>query len=501
VSKNGTAPIVELREISKAYGGVRALEGVSLEVLPGEVHALLGENGAGKSTLMKCLAGAVRPDEGTILIDSEPVTFDDPGDAIDAGIGVVYQELSLFPSLTVAENVLGRHALGSTWLRWGAMRRQTSSVFREMGLSIDPSALVEQLPVGVQQMVEIARALNSGARVIVLDEPTSALSPAEVGVLFRLVRQLTERGVTFILVTHFLEDVMEHADTATVLKNGRLVRSLPVAATSKVELIRSMVGDEADVLRSTYEGGGVRLPARSTEPVVLDAKGVRRPPSIEDFSLQIRAGELVGIYGDLASGHADFAEMLFGVARPTAGTMEVAGQKYLPENTTQAREAGVGFIPGDRRRALALEQPIYKNVTLAHLHRTQGWFLRTDRETAVAARLIDELNIANGRPELEVGALSGGNQQKVLFARWLEQRPKVLVLVEPTRGMDVGAKSEVIRIIKRLSDEGTAVIAISSEPETILAVARRVLVAKRGRIVAEFANCELTKDMLLEEAT
>jgi ribose transport system ATP-binding protein len=493
--------LLRLEGISKEFGGVHALVKAGLDVRSGEVHALIGENGAGKSTLLKCAAGAVEPDEGTIYLKGEAVQWSGPSDAIDAGIRVVYQELSLFPALSVAENVLGADGSGSRWVRWSVLRDTAADHLHSLGLDIDPRLRLDQLAVGAQQMVEIARALFSGASVIVLDEPTSALSPAETLKLFELVHSLKLRGVGFVLVSHILSDVMDHADRVTVMRDGRHVRTLDIGTTDKRELIRLMVGDAAGVLRSTHEGEEVRLPPRSTASVVLRAEKVERPPTVRDFSLELHAGEVLGLYGDLASGHFDFAELLFGVRRPTGGTVALNGDEDALRSPTHARDAGIGFIPADRRQALALEESIARNVTIAHLHLEQGIFVSAARERETAQRLIEQLRVANGTPELETGALSGGNQQKVLLARWLDREPRALVLVEPTRGMDVGIKSEVIRIVKRLATQGTAVIVVSSEPETVLALADRVLVAKRGRVVAEFADCSLTKNRLLEEAS
>jgi ribose transport system ATP-binding protein len=497
----GNAPVIRMEGLSKHFGGVRALSAARLDVHAGEVHALIGENGAGKSTLVKCLAGAVVPDAGEIFVGEEPQRWDGPSGPIDAGIRVVYQELSLFPALTVAENVLGAGGLGGRWVRWGPLRRRAAEHLRSLGLDIDPSLRLEQLPVGSQQMIEIARALFSGARIIVLDEPTSALSPREADTLFALVDSLKERGVAFVLITHFLDDVMQHADRVTVLRNGRYVETIDVAKTHKRHLVQAMIGSQEGVLRSTYEGDAVTLPPASTAPVVLEALDVTLAPTVRGFSASVHAGEVVGIYGDLASGHFDFAETLFGVRIPDSGTVALGGDAGALTSPTTARDAGVGFIPADRRAALALDQSISRNITLAHLHATQGWMLNAGRERASAQRHIDELRVANGSPDLAAGSLSGGNQQKVLLARWLERDPRLLVLVEPTRGMDVGAKSEVIRIVRRLAERGSAVLVVSAEPETILALADRVIVARRGRVAAEFADCEVTKDKLLEEAS
>ncbi|WP_320671077.1 sugar ABC transporter ATP-binding protein [Patulibacter defluvii] len=493
------APIVALRGIAKTYGAIRALRGVDLEIRPGEVHALLGENGAGKSTLVKCLAGAVIADEGEFLVDGAPVTIGGPSDALDVGVRVVYQELALFPTLSVAENVVGRELHDRRRVDWRALRAAARDHLAAVELDVDVDARVEQLSVGSQQMVEVARALGSGGRVIVLDEPTSALGQEEIEQLFRSIRRLADQGVSFLLVTHFLEDVIAHADRATVIRDGQRVATVDVARTTKDELVGHVVGDAGRALRAGLAGQELRLPPRPDGEVLVRASDVRRPPAVREMSLDVRAGEVVGIYGDLASGHAAFAEMLFGLAAPEEGELEVLGHAADGSGTRRARERGVGFVPGDRRAALALEQPIFKNMTLATLPR-RGPLLREGAERRTAAGLIERLRVANGTPDLPAGALSGGNQQKVVLARWMIDPPRLMVLVEPTRGMDVGAKAEVVDIVRSLAADGRAAVVVSSEPEIVLDCATRVLVAKRGRIVAAFSDRTLTKDQLMREA-
>ena len=493
------APAAELRGVAKSYGGARALRGVDLDVRAGEVHALLGENGAGKSTLVKCLAGAVTADAGSFAFGGEEVRVQSPADALAAGVRVVYQELALFPALTVAENVMGTEVARGGRVSWRQVRAQARERLATVRLAIDPGLRLEQLPIGTQQMVEIARALGSGGRLIVLDEPTSALSPDEIEQLFAVVRALAAEGVSFLLVTHFLEDVMAHCDRATVLRNGQRVFSATVAETSKEELIGQIVGDEGRALRAGLSGRAMTLPPRPDTEVVVRAEAVTRPPSVREVSLDVRAGEIVGIYGDLASGHAAFAELLFGVATPSAGELEVLGSPMRGGGTRRARDRGIGFVPGDRRRALALDQPLFKNVSLASLD-AEGPFVHDERARRETAALIERLRVAGGTPTRAAAALSGGNQQKVVLARWLLRRPRLMVLIEPTRGMDVGAKAEVVEIVRGLVAEGGAAIVVSSEPEVVLDCATRVLVAKRGEIVAAFSDCAVTKDQLLEEA-
>jgi ribose transport system ATP-binding protein len=497
----GRTVSAQLVDISKTFGGIVALDHVDLDIRRGEIHALVGHNGAGKTTLMKCLTGAHAPDGGDVIIGGTKVQFRGPADAIAAGIGVVYQELSLFPALSVGENVLGAHALGSSWIRWGRIWKVAAEHLALVGLDVDPRMSLSQLSLGQQQLVEIARALFTGANIIVLDEPTSALGRAESKLLFDTLHSLTKLGKSFILVTHILEEVIGNADRVSVLRDGRRVATLDVADVTKSQLVDLMMGREAEVLRSTYEGDLVTLPVASTTTPVLEISGLVVPPMVRGVDLTVRKGEIVGVYGDLGCGHFQLAEAVFGLWRPTAGTIASGSDRDVARSPTHARDAGIGFLPADRRKALAAAQPIYRNVTLASLHRIQGQFLNPGLEQQITRGLIDQLAIANANPERNVGFLSGGNQQKVLLARWLVRPPTVLVLIEPTRGMDVGAKSEVIRIIQRLQADGVGILLVSTEPETVLAAAQRVLVMHRGRIVAEYAGRSADKRTLLEAAS
>jgi ribose transport system ATP-binding protein len=382
-------------------------------------------------------------------------------------------------------------------MNWRRTRRVAAETLARVGLDLDPRARLDQLPIGQQQLVEIARALFSGASVIILDEPTSSLSPDEVALLFRFVHELAGQGVAFVLITHFLEDVMAHADRVTVLRNGCLVTCVDRKSVTKHELVEAMIGDSSSVLQATYEGLRVTLPPASQEPAALTLRDIVLPPSVTGMSFEVRRGEVVGIYGDLAAGHAEAAGFVFGGGRPASGELLLDGVSTVLTSTTKARAHGIAFIPADRREALALEQPISWNTSLAYLHRITGFFMRSGDERAHLARWTETLRIRGVQPHKTAGALSGGNQQKVLFARWLEYPPKVMVVVEPTRGMDVGAKSDVVRIVRDVARQGTAVLLISSEPETVLTFSDRILVAHRGRIVREFANTQVSKNELM----
>jgi ribose transport system ATP-binding protein len=485
--------------ISKHYDGVIALADAELTIRAGEVHALVGQNGAGKSTLLRCLAGVERPDSGSISLNGEPVHFASPQEGLDAGIAVVHQELMLFPSLTVAENLTGSWRGQSSLIRWRKAYAAAQQVLDDLKLNLDPKARVEQLHVGLQQMVEIVRALHSGARLIFLDEPTSALSSAEIDMLFEFVRRLTDQGVAFVLVTHFVDDVFAHADRVTVLRDGRVISTSEVASLSRSSLVEAIVGRGHDSLQRTIEGGSVRLPAAATSPIVLRSNELSMAPTVHEVSIEVHTGEIVAVFGDLASGHLDLARILFGLAKQSSGSIEIDGVMFNALTPTQARDAGMGYIPADRRQGLALEQAISRNMTLANLHQVQGRFLRVEREQELSEGIIGRLGIAGGEARRHVAALSGGNQQKVLFGRWLVgSPPKVLVLVEPTRGMDVGAKDDVFEIIANLATDGTGVLIITSEPETAIGIAQRIVVMHRGRIVREFADQELSQKQLLE---
>ncbi|MEI4741972.1 sugar ABC transporter ATP-binding protein [Rhodococcus erythropolis] len=497
-----TDTLLELRGISKRFGPTLALDDVSLDIRRGEIHALLGHNGAGKSTLIKTLSGVNIPDHGSILLQGKPLAITKPADAIAAGISVVYQELSLFGSLSVAENLVGSSGGGLDM--YGHVVRRKSIITRaaeqleKMGLSIDPRRSVDSLPVGEQQMVEIGRALFSGATVVVLDEPTSALSPSETEVLFDLVHAMSAEGVSFILISHFLDEIMDNADRVTVMKGGRSVGTVDITATSKRELLALSLGDPDKVLTTTYNDSNTVLPARSSEPVVVRARSIHLAPRVRKFDVDVHRKEIVAIYGEIGCGHEDLAESVFGMRHVDDGELIVLGHRVLDQNSETMRESGVGYIPGDRRRALALDKSISHNISLAALRHISTGILRPPREEQLATRLISELGIRGARPRDPISGLSGGNQQKALFARWFLHPPRLLVLSEPTRGMDLRAKSDVLRAVVQLREAGTSVLLITSEPETALAVSDRILVASRGRIVADLSDCTLTTRDLVE---
>jgi ribose transport system ATP-binding protein len=501
------APILELRAISKRYGGAIALDSVDFDLLPGEVHGLIGENGAGKSTMMKLLSGVYSDYSGELLLDGQPARFASPADAQARGIGMVYQELSTFPHLTVAENLFSRRPPGRNGLiDWGRMLREARAHLRELQMDIDVTARMGELSVGTQQIIEIARVIFSGARIIMLDEPTSALSPPETRRLFEFIATLKSQGKTIIFVSHFLEDVLEVADRITVLKNSRKVTTLQARDTSKHQLVELMIGADAKILQQVYEDeSGATAAGKQRDPgaVVLAVEQLSRSGRFSNISFDVRSGEIVGLFGFMGAGQIQLARCLFGAEQPGSGKILLDGKALQLKNTTSARDARIAYVPENRRDTLMPSQEIYKNITLAHLGTLLRGLVNVRAEIAIARAQSESVGVrpaGPGLPLLPVGALSGGNQQKVVLAKWLTEQPKVLILNEPTRGMDVGAKDEVMTIVQQLRDKGVAILLITTEPETILSVADRALVLSKGKITAELGGTELTKENLMKHA-
>jgi ribose transport system ATP-binding protein len=494
-------PVLEMVGVSKRFGGAVALTNVDFTLREGEIHGLVGENGAGKSTMMKIIAGVHTQFDGSMRLFGREVRFHAPRDAIAAGIAMIHQELSVVKQLSVAENVfLGSQPLGRLGtVSWRTMVREARSHLESLGISVDVRRPLETLPLGLQQMVEIGRILYSGARIIILDEPTSALSPPEVARLFAFMRRLRDNGTTMVFISHFLDDVLEISDTISVFKNSRKVVTAPNQGISKAWVIDKMIGRDVELLEETYEGEVV-LQTPADGPVVLEATGLSKTGAFADVALQVRAGEVLGVYGFMGAGHAELARALFGKIPLDRGTVRVAGRQVRLRNTTAAKRAGVAYLPESRRATLFLREPIYKNVSIAFLDRISPWLLNRPVEARMAQQQVTALQVRPPQIQRHVGNLSGGNQQKVALAKWLTFPPKVLVLSEPTRGMDVGAKEEVMKIIRELKAQGVGVIVASAEPETVMAVADRILVMKKGGIAKEFAHEPVSKDRLLSYA-
>jgi ribose transport system ATP-binding protein len=494
-------PLLELTGIAKSFGGVAALRDVDFALEAGEIHGLVGENGAGKSTLMKIIAGVHHEFGGTMRLDGAPVRFASARAARDAGIGMVHQELSAVRELTVAENVyLGMQPLTRLGtIDWRAMNRGAREHLAALGIALDPRAVMGTLPLGLQQLVEIARVLFSGARIVILDEPTSALSPPEVERLFGVLRRLREAGRSLIFISHFLDDVLAVCDHVTVFRNGRKVAAARCTDVGKAWIIQRMIGAGHGELEESYTADRL-LASRADAPVVLEAHGLSSPGAFRNVSLQVRAGEVLGIYGFMGSGQLELARALFGKQPPRAGHISINGRPAALRSTARAKRAGIALVPESRRSMLFAREPVFKNVTISSLERIGRLLLRPAAERGIARRLIERLRIRPPMPDRPLGTLSGGNQQKVALARWLAHLPKVLVLSEPTRGMDVGAKDDVVKIVHGLREEGIGIVVVSTEPETVLALADRILVMKKGEVVREFARETVSKDRLLAAA-
>lgn len=496
-----TSSILELHGISKRYGGVTALNNVDFDLRPGEVHGLVGENGAGKSTMMKLLSGVYDDYSGEMRLNNEIVRFASPAEAQVRGIGMVYQELSTFQHLTVAENLFGRKLpVRGGLVDWKRMQREAQSLLHELGLNIDVKTMMGHLPVGTQQLVEIARIIFSGARIIILDEPTSALSPPETQRLFEFIATLKAQGKSVIFISHFLEDVLQISDRVTVLKNSQKVAVLERAETNKHQLVELMIGAEAKLLQQVYEGETHIVEKRKVGPVSLTVEGLTKRGAFKEVSFNLHQGEVLGLFGFMGAGQIELARCLFGAEPFDQGAVTLAGQKLKFSNTTQAKKAGIAYVPENRRHSLMLQQEIYKNVTLAHLGRLIPWLLNQRIELGITRTQMEHLSVRPPKPLLPVGALSGGNQQKIVLAKWLTQQPRLLILNEPTRGIDIGAKEEVMTIVKQLRDQGVAIFLITTEPETILSIADRALVMSKGRLTTELEGRELTKENLMKHA-
>ena len=486
--------LLELRDLVKSFGGVRALDGVSFELRAGEVHALLGENGAGKSTLIRVVAGAHRPDSGAFRVDGKALERVDPMQARALGIAVIYQQPALFPDLSVAENIaLGREK-GAPWTRIDARRRRQEAreLLSRLGSSVDPKALVSGLRMAEQQLVEIARALGSRARILVMDEPTAALSEHEASHLVGVVRELRASGVGIVYVSHRLEEVLALADRYTVLRDGRLVATLARGEADRDGLVRLMVGREpaAKSERREASPGAALLELRQLS---CTESGVDR------VSLELRAGEIVGMAGLVGAGRTELARSIFGLTPADSGEIRVAGRAAVIHSPEDARRHGIAYVPEDRRRfGVVSEMSVAANASLGVLRELSRLGL-VDRaaEERLAESFVSRLGIKAASVRARVATLSGGNQQKVALARGLATRPKVLVLDEPTQGIDVGAKAEVHRLVEELAAEGLAVLVISSDLEEVLAVSDRLLVMRAGRIAGELSRRDATPERVL----
>jgi len=493
----GSGPAsVELSGISKRFGATQALEDVSFTLRAGEIHGLVGENGAGKSTLVKILAGVHAPDAGSIVLDGVLTHIPNPAAARALGLAVVHQEPQLFPDLSVAENVYLGHAptgrLGS--IDWRAMRRDAALLFEELEVRLDVAAPVHGLSMADQQLIEIAKALSFDARVLILDEPTASLSAHEVERLFAIVRRTRDRGVAVLFVSHRLDEVFDLCGVATVLRDGRHVVTASIADLTTADLVRYMVGRTVTLFPRGEAVIG---------DVLLEVHGLSRAGEFRDVSFDVRAGEIVGLAGLVGAGRTEVARVLFGIDRPDKGEIRLKGRAVSFDSPAAAMRAGIAYVPEDRHlEGLILDFPITSNVTLPILGRLfPGLFTRVSVEQSLARGYADQLQIRMTGVDQEVGALSGGNQQKVVVAKWLATKPTVLILDEPTRGIDIGAKVEVHRIISELATSGLAIILISSDLPEVLAMSDRILVLHEGRVTAEIERADATEERVMFAAT
>ncbi|MFH9431894.1 sugar ABC transporter ATP-binding protein [Streptomyces sp. NPDC017615] len=491
-------PLLSMTGITKAFPGVRALDGVDLDVQEGEVHCLLGQNGAGKSTLIKVLAGAHQPDTGSIHWRGEPVTLRSPIAAMRLGIATIYQELDLVEHLSVAENVhLGHEpTVAGFVVRGRAARDSTAALLRRLGHpEIEPGRQVGDLSAAQQQIVSMARALSHDVRLIVMDEPSAALDPDEVDNLFRVVAGLTAEGVAVVYISHRLEEIRRIGDRVTVLKDGRAVaRGLPAKTTPTRDVVTLMTGRDVEYV---FPGRPALPPAG--EPV-LEVRGLARGGEFDPFDLVVRPGEIVGIAGLVGSGRSEILETVYGARRPDAGHVVVGGRPVRPGSVRAAVRAGIGLAPEERKaQALLMLESVTRNVSVSSLSRfaRAGWIDR-GAELVAARAATRELSLRPDNPSVPVRTLSGGNQQKAVLARWLLRGCRVLLLDEPTRGVDVGARAELYAVVRRLADEGLAVLLVSSEVPEVLGLADRVLVLREGRVVHEAPARDLDEHRVLD---
>jgi len=499
-----SAPILAMRRVSKSFGATNALKDVTLDIYPREIHSLMGENGAGKSTLMKILSGAYRPDAGAeITINGKPVTIDGPASAKQLGIAVIYQELILAPNLSVAENIyLGRELTSGGTLDRRAMQVACEGLLTELGASFGAHQTLGDLTMAEQQMVEITKAIHADARILIMDEPTTALSTRETDKLFALVRKLRQQGLAIIYISHRMNEIYELSDRCSVLRDGTYVGTLARNELSAERLVKMMVGRE---LSSFYKKEHVRDGERSE--IILSVKGLGDADRVRSCTLDVRRGEVVGIAGLVGSGRSELARMIYGLDQATHGEMVLDGQPFSPRTPTDAIRAGLVYLTEDRKgQGLFFDMSVAENININVFDRDAKFagLLDLKKGRKRAADAIKALAVRVAGSNVPAGSLSGGNQQKVLLARLLQTNPKVLILDEPTRGIDIGAKSEIYRIIDELAAEGAAIIMISSELPEIIGTADRVFVMREGTIAGELGgedSSAITQEAIIGLAT
>jgi ABC-type sugar transport system ATPase subunit len=489
---------LQMQGISKSFPGVQALKSVDFSVAKGEIHALVGENGAGKSTLMKVLTGALLRDEGEISLNNLPIEINNPGDAQQLGISMIHQELSLIPYLTVGQNIyLGREprARVSTFIDWPELYSKAQTLLDQLNVSVDSRASVQDLSIAQRQMVEVAKALSFNADLIAMDEPTSSLTDRETEVLFQVMRSFKERGISIIFISHRLEEVFEIADRITVLRDGETIGTADVGDLDIDQVVRMMVGRQLGDLypKDEFERGGI----------VLEAAGLQEGRELKPVDVTLRAGEILGIAGLAGAGRTALAETLFGVRPAEKGQIKIGGRAVPIQHPGQAIRLGMGFVPEDRKlQGLFLNMGVRENVVISALPEVSRFsFINFSEADKLARNFIEKLQIRTPSVKQLIRNLSGGNQQKVIIARWLTLKPKILILDEPTRGIDVATKAEIHALMNQLAKDGVAVMMVSSDLPEVLGVSDRILVMRAGKIVAEFSRDEATQDNIMHAAT
>ncbi|GAA4228861.1 rhamnose transport system ATP-binding protein [Sagittula marina] len=489
-------PVLELRDITKTFPGVKALDGVSLELYPGQVTALIGENGAGKSTLVKTLTGIYQPDEGAIHVAGEPVVFATAQDASAAGITAIHQETVLFDELTVAENIFIGHAPRGRFglIDWKIMRTRAAEILTRIGAALDPDTPLRDLGIASKHLVAIARALSVDARVVVMDEPTAALSHKEIEELYELVDRLKAEGRAILFISHKFDEVFRIADRYTVFRDGTHVGAGLMADVTESDLVKMMVGRDVNQI----------FPERAKAPgdEVLKVVGYAHPTEFEDITFTLRRGEILGFYGLVGAGRSEVMQALFGITKPSKGVTRIDGQIKVIRSPAEAVEAGIVYVPEDRgKQGAVIGLPIFQNVTLPSLSQTsRSGFLRLSEEFALARAYTERLDLRAAALDQDVGNLSGGNQQKVVIAKWLATKPRVIILDEPTKGIDIGSKAAVHAFMAELAAERLSVIMVSSEIPEVLGMSDRVIVMREGLIAAELEGDDLTPETLVRHA-
>ena len=490
------APLLTLSGISKSFPGVRALSGVNLQLYPGQVTALIGENGAGKSTIVKILTGIYQPDEGEITIAATPVRFATADAAARAGVTAIHQETVLFDELTVAENIFIGHAPRNRFglIDWPAMNRAAAALLARIGADLDPTQRLRDLGIAKKHLVAIARALSVDARVVIMDEPTAALSYKEINELYELVDRLKAEGKAILFISHKFDEIFHIADRYTVFRDGQLIGSGLMADVTQGQLVQMMVGRAVDQI----------FPKRTAHigKPMLTVAGYSHATEFEDINFTLHAGEILGFYGLIGAGRSEVMQSLFGITAPSKGACRIDDQVVVIRSTAQAIAHGMVYVPEDRGKQGAVKGlPIFQNVTLPSLSRTSNaGFLRMAQEFALAREYTARLDLRAASLDQDVGLLSGGNQQKVVIAKWLATKPRVIILDEPTKGIDIGSKAAVHEFMAELAGQGLAVIMVSSEIPEVLGMSDRVIVMRQGRMVAELTGAEMTPEALVRAA-